>query len=262
MKNSDQQIVVVSHKDYQFPEDSIYVPYYVGSIVEQKEISANYTLDIEQDNIADKNANYCELTAQYSLWKNSEATIKGLVHYRRHFADKQRVSQDKKWQHILSGNQINELLQEYQMILPAKRHYYIETLWSHYEHSHHIEGLALTRKVIAHDYPGYLVDFDHVMESRSAHMFNMFIARGSIFDEYSQWLFDVLSKVEEQLDISTYSTSEARVYGYISELLMDVWVNHNHIHYVEQPMIFMEKQNWLKKGGKFLLRKFKGGIID
>lgn len=262
MKTSEQQVVVVSHKDYQFPSDDIYVPYFVGPITQDKEISTEYTLDTEGKNIADKNPNYCELTAQYSLWKNSNADIKGLVHYRRHFADANHVKQDQKFEHILSGNQIQDLLQKYQVILPNKRNYYIETLWSHYEHSHHIEGLVLTRQIIANDYPEYLIDFDNVMKSKSAHMFNMLIARGEVFDEYSEWLFDILGKVESQLDISDYSTYEARVYGYISELLMDVWINHNHIKYIEQPVMFMEKQNWIKKGGKFLLRKVTGGIID
>lgn len=260
MNQQKQQIVVVSHKDYQFPEDEIYVPYYVGNIVYDKEISPNYTLDIEEINIADKNPNYCELTAQYSLWKNSDASIKGLVHYRRHFVD--GTHSKNKFQHILSGNEIRKLLEEHQVILPNKRHYYIETMWSHYEHSHHIEGLELTRQIIATDYPSYFPTFERIMKGTSAHMFNMLIARGEIFDAYSQWLFDILSKVEKQLDISNYSVYEARVYGYISELLMDVWMQYHNIDYIEQPVAFMERQNWLKKGSKFLMRKIRGGIID
>ena len=262
MKQQLIQIAVVSHKEYQFPKDKCYIPYFVGPIAKEKAPSETYILDTEEENISKKNPNYCELTAQYSLWKNSQAKIKGLVHYRRHFVRKKKSNKDKKFDMILSENQIRQLLEEYDVILPKKRHYYIETMWSHYEHSHHIEGLELTKEIITKDYPEYLSSFNQVMNARSAHMFNMFIAKSEIFDAYSEWLFDILGKVEAQLDISNYSTYEARVYGYISELLMDVWMNHHNIHYFEQPVMFMEPQNWIQKGGKFLLRKFKGGIID
>lgn len=258
----NKQIAVVAHKDYEFPKDGAYIPYFVGPIIQEKEVSKNYLLDNEGDNIAEKNPNYCELTAQYSLWKNSSAEIKGLVHYRRHFMSSYKKSGNSLMDQVLSTEEIEKLLEKADIIVPNQRHYYIETLWSHYEHSHHIEGLELTREVIAKDYPAYLPSFDKVMERRSAHMFNMLIAKKEIFDAYSAWLFDILGKVEAQLDISQYSTYEARVYGFISELLLDVWLDYNQVPYVEQKVKFMEKQNWLKKGGKFLARKVKGGIID
>lgn len=262
MKQSKNQVVVVSHKEYNFPKDSIYTPYFVGSIVNQKKMSYQYTLDNEADNIAHKNPNYCELTAQYSLWKNSQASIKGLVHYRRHFIGKNKIQNKEPMSQVLSTNQIETLLEQYDMIVPNKRKYYIETMWSHYEHSHHIEGLVLTKQVIQTYYPNYLEAFEKVMSRRSAHMFNMFIAKSEIFDSYSQWLFDILERVENQLDISQYSQYEARVFGFISELLLDVWIETNQIRYIEQKVKFMEPQNWIKKGSKFIARKLKGGIID
>ena len=91
-----------------------------------------------------------------------------------------------------------------------------------------------------------------------AHMFNMFVMRSDYFDRYCKWLFDILFKVEKKLDISSYDVQEARVFGYISELLLDVWLETNNIKYVEQRVTFLENQNWLKKGGNFLLRKFVG----
>lgn len=63
------------------------------------------------------------------------------------------------------------------------------------------------------------------------------------FDAYCAWLFDILFELEKWLDISQYSPNDARVFGFVSERLLDVWINTNHISYVDQPYIFMEKQN-------------------
>ena len=88
-------------------------------------------------------------------------------------------------------------------------------------------------------------------------MFNMFVMRRDLFDAYCSWLFDILGEVEARLDITGWSTYEARVYGFISELLLDVWLEANHIAYQEQNVSFLEPQDWLKKGSAFLLRKFR-----
>ncbi|WP_395149986.1 DUF4422 domain-containing protein, partial [uncultured Allofournierella sp.] len=72
------------------------------------------------------------------------------------------------------------------------------------------------------------------------------------------WLFDLLFTLEQELDISQYSPNDARVFGFVSERLLDVWLETNQIDYREMPVIFTEPQNWLKKGGTFLRRKFFG----
>lgn len=248
-------IYVVSHKDVPVPSEGIYVPVQVGP----NEVNfAGFKRDNIGKNMADKNTNYCELTAQYWGWQNDQADVKGLVHYRRLFSNGGKHlfgNEQVKKADILDQEHLEKLLSEYDLILPKKRNYYIETLWSHYEHSHHIEGLEVTRQVIGEFYPEYLGIFDQVMKRRSAHMFNMLIAKNQVFDSYNKWLFDVLQKVEERVDISNYTASEARIFGYISELLMDVWVEQNNINYTELPVMFMEKQNWFKKGGLFLKRK-------
>ena len=164
---------------------------------------------------------------------------------------------------MLTNSETAKLLSEYDLILPKKRNYYVETLWSHYVHSHHPEPLEILKDVIHHKYPYYADAFDRVMQRKSAHMFNILIAKAPIFDEFCSWMFDVLKNVEhdERLDLSDYSDYEARVFGFLSEFLLDVWLEmHPQYHYTEVNCIFTEKQNWLKKGGTFLVRKFIPGF--
>lgn len=250
------EVYVISHKEYKMPQDKIYCPLQVGKAPQ----ITGYLRDDSGENIASKNPNYCELTGQYWAWKNRQADVKGLVHYRRLFTNGQNPygSKESKYNKLLDEETLATLLQQYDLILPKKRNYYIETLWSHYEHSHNIEGLEVTREVIAEKYPAYLSAFEQVMKRKKAHMFNMMIAKSEIFDEYSAWLFDILFEVEKQVDISDYSPSEARIFGYISELLLDVWIEVNRPKYCELPVAFIEGQNYLVKGANMIQRKLTG----
>mgnify|MGYP003187277251 FL=1 len=76
-----------------------------------------------------------------------------------------------------------------------------------------------------------------------------------LFDQYCAWMFDVLFTLEERLDISDYSAYDARVFGFVSERLLDIWLQTNNLKYIDTPVEFMEKQNWLIKGTNFLKRK-------
>ncbi|MFC6170170.1 DUF4422 domain-containing protein [Loigolactobacillus jiayinensis] len=248
------KILVAAHKNYQMPADqSLYLPIFVGKALHPN-VNHTFIGDNTGDNISAKNAHYNELTAIYWAWKNLDADAIGLVHYRRYFSPKRQ----KDLQQILSQSEATALLTSYDIILPTKRKYYIETNQHHYLHAHHEEPLALTEQIIQDSYPEYLDAFHQVMQRRSAHMFNMFIMKKRPFDEYCTWLFAILAEVEQKLDISTYDTYEARVFGFLSERLLDVWLaQHTNYKTTEVPFVFMEPQNWLKKGGSMVLRMLK-----
>ena len=91
-----------------------------------------------------------------------------------------------------------------------------------------------------------------------AHMFNMFVMRRDLYNDYMQWMFNILFELEKRVDITGWDTYESRIYGFVSELLLDVWLEHTQIDYAEQNVSFMEKQDWIKKGGAFLKRKVFG----
>lgn len=248
------KVIIATHKKYKMPEDPVYVPIHVGR--EGKD-DLGYVGDNTGDHISVKNPNYCELTAVYWAWKNLNADFIGLVHYRRHFCDQSFFigSIKSKWNHILSAEKAQKLLTQYDVILPKKRHYWIETSKSHYEHAHNGNDLLQTRKIIAKKYPDYIQHFDQEMNKTASHRFNMFIMKENLFQNYCGWMFDILFQLEKDIDISNYSPQEARVFGYISERLLDVWLSKNSINYVEMPVMFMEKQNWTKKIAEFLKRK-------
>ncbi len=247
----DIKIIIATHKTYQMPKDSMYLPLHVGA---EGKADLGYLKDNSGDNISEKNANYCELTGLYWAWKNLEADYIGLAHYRRHFCLKS--SKGDKWQKILTKEQLEPLLQKHDIILPNPRNYFIETNYDQYVHAHHAEDLDTTREILQERYPDYLPIYDDYMKRTIGHRFNMFIMKKEIFDAYCSWLFEILFELEKRLDISDYSKNDARVFGFVSERLIDVWIENNKLSYLEMPVEFMEKENWLKKGSAFLKRKF------
>ncbi|GAX05143.1 glycosyltransferase [Secundilactobacillus pentosiphilus] len=248
------KILVASHKKAPMPKDKkLYLPVQVGSIM-HPELKLSYQRDDDGENISSKNSSYNELTAIYWAWKNLDADAIGLVHYRRLLS----LNHRKNFSDILNYEETEELLNKFDIILPKKRKYYIESNYSHYVHAHHREPLDKCREIIKKFYPNYLDAFDEVMQRTSAHMFNIFVMKRSCFNEYCEWMFDVLNRLDKVIDTSKYDAYEARVLGFVSELLLDVWILNHNYSYTEVNCLFMEKQNWLKKGGKFLFRKFRG----
>lgn len=248
------KIIIATHKKYKMPEDEMYLPLHVGS--EGKE-DLGYQKDNTGENISLKNPYFCELTGLYWAWKNLNADYIGLAHYRRHFMYAKKSNNDK-FLNVLTYKEASDLLEKYDVILPKKRNYIIETLYNHYKHTMYVEPLDETRNVIKKLYPDYLDEFDNLKRRRSAHMFNMFIMKKEIFDDYCKWLFDILFELEKRVDNTQYDNFHARFYGRISELLLDVYLRKNNIGYKEINFIYMEKINNIAKVKGFLMAKFGG----
>lgn len=263
----DIKILVATHKDYFMPDDKMYLPIQVGKAL-HPDIDLEYQSDAEGGNISEKNPYFCELTAMYWGWKNLNCDYVGLAHYRRHFSLRKDGT---NWESVLTQKQAEYLCQNYDIILPKKRNYYFQSIGKHYAKTHYKEHLDLTREIIAKDYPDYLHAFDKVMKGTKAHMFNMFIMKKSLADEYCKWLFDILFKLEPLVHAERLDAFQARLFGRISELLLDVWINKNkyktmEINYVHigpynfwtkvevfmKASLFGDKYNKSIQGGKIL----------
>ena len=243
------KVIVATHKTYRMPTDPMYVPVHVGA---EGKPSLGYIGDNTGDNISLKNKNYCELSGLYWAWKNMDADYIGIAHYRRHFSVHPRRD---KWASVLCESELLPLFNDCDVVLPKPRDYFIETNYSQYAHAHHAIDLDTTREILAQKYPEYIPVYDDYMKRTTGHRFNMFIMKRDVLNRYCEWLFDILFELEKRLDISQYSLNDSRVFGFVSERLLDVWLEKNAIQYKEIPCMFMEKQNWIVKGFKFLVRK-------
>ncbi|WEV59325.1 DUF4422 domain-containing protein [Bifidobacterium sp. ESL0728] len=262
-------IAVAAHKPYRMPSDDIYLPMHVGaSLHPEVDLGAQFVADNTGDNISDFNASYSEVTALYWLWKNCDADYKGLVHYRRHFATVNTVKRlfaKDRFDRIAKREDVEAALNKktkdgsaIEIVLPKKRNYYIESVYSHYAHTFHAEQFDETRKILMEKQPEYVPAFDEVMAGKSAHIFNMFIMSRHRFDEYCAWLFPILDELTKRIDPNQYDAFNARYPGRVSERLLDVWLKTHSYVYTELPTVSPEPVNWPKKGSAFLQAKFFG----
>ena len=249
------RIVITGHKAYWTPEEDCFYPLQAGAALHAVP-AGHWGADDTGENISEKNRTFCELTGLYWAWKNLRADILGLCHYRRYFGRPSAWLLKGKEQ-ILKSPLIEEILEKTDVILPRKRHYWIETRESQYAHAHHVEDLWCAEAVISERYPEYLSHWKWMLETRSGHICNMFIMRRELADAYCAWLFDILFETERRLDISAYCDRDRRVFGFLGERLLDVWIHRNGLRYTEVPMINLEKQHWIRKGTAFVRRKLK-----
>jgi len=246
-------ILVATHKQYNFPHISHYTPIHVGRALSNTDLG--YLTDNTGENISNKNKSFCELTALYWAWKNnyfSPYDYCGLVHYRRYFQGDTRFGKYK----ILSMEEIENAFQEHDIILPVRRKYYIETVYSHYDNAHNANDLLRLREVLAEKYPEYIITHDIMMRQRSLHLYNMFVMPTPLFEHYAQWLFDILFTLEKRIDLSSYDDYQRRVFGFLGERLLNLWVLHNGLRVRSVPVVNLEGENLFYKAYGLFKRKY------
>ena len=250
----DIKVIIAVHKPYWMPMEGCYLPLHVGK---EGKSDLGFIGDNTGKNISFKNANYCELTGIYWAWKNLKADYIGLCHYRRYFAKNSGGGNvQKKRESIFTAEDYRTLLQKYDVIVPKKRNYYIETVRSQYEHAHNKFDLDEAEKILNQFYPEYSEAFNKVMGRKKLHLYNMFVMEKKLYDSYCSWLFTILFELEKRTDVANYNQYEARVFGFLSERLFNVWLEKRNLKKKEVNVVFLEKQDWMKKGSKFLVRKF------
>ncbi len=211
----DTRLYVMTHKEYTKPDDDLYISMHVGHALGNE---FGYVADDTGDNISAQNRHYCELTGLYWIWKNVTCDIVGICHYRRYFVREEA---------FLTQEYIERTLEKYDVIVPNSGSTKYANNWEHYKQVHIENDMVICRDVLTDKYPEYLSAFELCMNTNLATLGNMMIARKDIYDKYCQWLFDILFEVERRVDISDYDTFQARIFGYLSERLLRVWLMAN-----------------------------------
>lgn len=214
----------------------------------------NVTLyDNTGDNIAEKNKSFCELTALYWIWKNTNDEIVGFEHYRRFFA-KENFFRYRP----MKISEMKKILKKHDIILPVQNGSKAEiTLYEQYAEAHYKSDMDTCGEIIKEKYPEYYADYQAALNVREGCMANMFVMRRELVEEYCQWIFTILFEAEKRIDYSDRDSYQQRVFGFLSERLFNVWLRHKNLRVKYIPKRdFGEGGHWLRLARR-IFRKIK-----
>lgn len=262
--NAKIKILVATHKPISAIQNKIFQPIQVGKSLNDFIISDTYILDNNNTNISIKNKTFNELTALYWAWKNNyDCEIIGLAHYRR-FLDifhkipffKKDVIDIIKPINVSNKNlkklndvektkdKIRKLLKDNDIIVPKPAFCTVNeefaSVSKDYKHNHIESDWIICMNVIIEKYPAYKPSIDKYLESENKfYIGNMFITSKKLFDNYCDWLFDILFEVEKRI-VPSSDPYQNRVIGFLSERLFTLYILHNKLKLKQLPILFIE----------------------
>ncbi|MFY0483335.1 DUF4422 domain-containing protein [Flavobacterium sp. PLA-1-15] len=254
------KIIIATHKDKCYFDNSIFRPIQVNCESATYTIDKDYYQDDSGENISRKNQSFCELTALYWSWKNlREEDILGLNHYRRYFNflnnslfKPHRILEVNGNDPIIERHnsgavkiteRVKKWLNKNDVLLPYKRHIKVNkkymSIADEYCKNHIESDWKTTMEIIVKKYPEYQESIDkYLNNSNEIYLMNVFVAKKQWVDSYCKWLFDILFEVEKNITISE-DPYQRRVFGFISERLLTLYVKHNESKVKEMQLLFI-----------------------
>ena len=238
-------IFIACHKPCYIPDVSCFYPVRVGAELHKEPIEGMQD-DNEGENISSLNPDYCELTAQYWAWKNTDCEYYGFFHYRRFLAfdkvceldDRGSLNEkltpyielDHSWDDLsaykIDTEHIQTVIHKYDILTVCREH--INTsVYEQFARYHRAFFLDEAIRIIRKLYPEYTDAADSYMSSRYIYYMNMYIMRQDVFRTYMDWLFGILSELDRSLG---GEQREPRLMGFIAERLFGIFYTYKISH--------------------------------
>ena len=223
-------------------------------------------------NISSRNNEFNECSVLYWIWKNADIkNLKyiGFFQYRRHLILNEYFENSKddieksayrcthfkkitsNYDDIIGLNEKNilNILKDYDCILPLSTDFTAINTTSVYDDwvynipGVHVDDLIELENVIAKLHPEMSDDLCKYLNSPKKRMYHIFITKPSIFNEYCDWLFNILFELDKRIDTSLYSVNGKRTLGYLAETLYGFYFSYkkNEIKIKECGVAFIDK---------------------
>lgn len=203
------------------------------------------------DNISSLNSFYCELTAQYWVWKNATADVVGFYHYRRYL----NYVFDATWQYqttvgvpgdasFLSyltadgqRSKLGEILDVTDAIVP-KRAGSNRSIEAHYLAHHPAETWHAFMEELHDQHPGYRKFMPLFKLNSTMSNCNMVVIRREMFNDYCEELFPLIDAVYARIG-APYDSYNNRYPGFLAERFLGFWLHARGLRTFEVPLILL-----------------------
>lgn len=165
-------------------------------------------LDNEGENISERNKQYCEMTATYWVWKNTQHAWKGIEHYRRHLLVKPEM-----------------LAEDVDAILPLPYICYPNTL-AQFRRFVSEDVLQALLRALRDLHPNEYEEYLAILHGNYQYTYNLVCARTDVFDDYCTWFFRITEYMEGMAD-EVPEIGNTRALSYVAEVLTNLYFMSN-----------------------------------
>jgi hypothetical protein len=268
---------VLTHKQFDPPADPMFVPLQVGAALHEdlgyqrddrdlegrqlpapSEVLLQEEENVPGDQISEKNPTFSELTGLYWIWKNDRRSdIVGTCHYRRYLV---KPREEGKGEAYLNAEDIRRILCGEENSFDLITSSLLELPGSYREGfavDHHSKDLQCLEQVLTEKYPEDAVVFRRLVEGNHTFFGNILVAKKPLYDAYCSWLFDILFEVERRTDMTGYDGYTKRLYGFLSEFLLYVYVQARHLKVYECRVAIIGEKAETKEAKDLLAACFR-----
>ena len=172
------------------------------------DISLTEIKDNTEENISTKNRMYCEMSAVYWIWKNTNHDWVGIEHYRRHLLVKPTM-----------------LSEDIDAILPLPYICYPDEATQFLRFTTK-DVLNTLLKALKDLHPDKYEEYYNIIFGKYQYTYNMICVRKKVFDDYCSWFFEITEYMETMAD-SVPEIKETRALSYVAEVLTNLYFMSN-----------------------------------
>lgn len=197
---------VRNHRDnpLTFPPELMTYEQPIQAGADLSEIRVAELLDNTGIHISGKNKQYCEMSATYWVWKNTDHAWKGIEHYRRHL--------------LVSPEMLHD---DIDAVLPLPYICYPNTM-TQFRRFVGEEVLQALLKALQELHPDEYEDYCQILYGQYQYTYNLVCAKAEVFDMYCKWFFRITEYMETMADAVPVLAS-TRALSYVAEVLTNLY---------------------------------------